>query len=135
VIAEFREFVNRGSFIDLAVGFVMGVAISGVINSIVERLLMPLVAVFFGQPDFESVGQFACEDGVCAGSVGAVITALINFLLVALALFFVVKAYNRLQRNRSGLPEPEEVILLREIRDSLASAPSDPSGQERSTGI
>jgi large conductance mechanosensitive channel len=123
VIHEFREFVNRGSFIDLAIGFVMGVAVSGVINSIVERLLMPLIAMVFGRPDFDRVGQFACEDGVCAGSVGAVITALVNFLLVALTLFFVVKAYNRMQDNQAGLPDPEEVALLREIRDSLAARP------------
>jgi large conductance mechanosensitive channel len=123
VIHEFREFVNRGSFIDLAIGFVMGVAVSGVINSIVERLLMPLIAMVFGQPDFDHVGQFACEDGVCAGSAGAVITALVNFLLVALTLFFVVKAYNRIQDDQAGLPDPEEVALLREIRDSLATRP------------
>jgi large conductance mechanosensitive channel len=127
VIAEFREFINRGNFIDLAVGFVMGVAVSGVINSIVERLLMPLIAVVFGQPDFESVGQFACEAGECAGSLGAVITALINFLLIALALFFVVKAYNRMQRQRPEVPEPEadpeDVLLLREIRDALTRRP------------
>jgi large conductance mechanosensitive channel len=127
VIAEFREFINRGNFIDLAVGFVMGVAVSGVINSIVERLLMPLIAVVFGQPDFESVGQFACEGGECAGSVGAVITALINFLLIALAIFFVVKAYNKMQRRRPEVPEPEadpeDVLLLREIRDALTRRP------------
>jgi large conductance mechanosensitive channel len=127
VIAEFREFINRGSFIDLAVGFVMGVAVSGVINAIVERLLMPMIAVVFGQPDFENVGQFACEAGTCAGSVGAVITALINLLLIALALFFVIKAYNRMQRRQPEVPEPEadpeEVLLLREIRDALARRP------------
>jgi large conductance mechanosensitive channel len=123
MIGEFKEFINRGNFIDLAVGFVMGVAVTGVVTSIVERLLMPVIAVVFGQPDFESVGQFACEGGECAGSVGAVVTALINFLLIAVAVFLIVKAYNRMQRKQPDEPEPEadpdEVVLLREIRDAL----------------
>jgi large conductance mechanosensitive channel len=123
VIAEFKEFVNRGNFIDLAVGFVMGVAVAGVINTFVERLIMPIIGMIFGEPNFDDVGQFACTNGECAGSVGAVITALINFLLVALALFFIVKAYNRLQRAKPEVAEPEaepdDVVLLREIRDEL----------------
>jgi len=123
VIQEFREFVNRGSFVDLAVGFVMGVAVTGVVTAIVERLVMPLIALLFGQPNFDAIGQFACEGGVCAGSVGAVFTAIVNFLLIALVLFFIVKAYNRLQRSDPEEPEPEadpeDVVLLREIRDAL----------------
>jgi large conductance mechanosensitive channel len=123
VIAEFKEFVNRGNFIDLAVGFVMGVAVAGVINTFVERLIMPIIGVLFGEPNFDDVGRFACTNGECAGSVGAVITALISFLLVALALFFIVKAYNKLQRAEPEEPEPEaepdDVVLLREIRDEL----------------
>jgi large conductance mechanosensitive channel len=123
VIAEFKEFINRGNFIDLAVGFVMGVAVAGVINTFVERLIMPIIGLIFGEPNFDDVGQFACTNGECAGSVGAVITALINFLLVALALFFIIKAYNKLQRTRPDEAEPEaeadDVVLLREIRDEL----------------
>jgi large conductance mechanosensitive channel len=123
MLAEFKEFINRGNFVDLAVGFVMGVAVSGVVNSIVERLVMPLIAVVIGQPDFESVGQFACEAGECAGSVGAVLTALINFLLIALVVFFIVKGYNRLQRKQPEEPEPEaepdDVVVLRDILAEL----------------
>ncbi|MFA9429990.1 large conductance mechanosensitive channel protein MscL [Egicoccus sp. AB-alg2] len=132
MIQEFREFVNRGNFVDLAVGFVMGVAVTGVVNAIVERLIMPLIALVFGQPDFDSVGQFACEGGQCAGSVGAVLTALVNFLLIAIVLFFIVKGYNRLQRQHPDEPEPEadpeQVVLLREIRDALAHR--DPAGPQ-----
>jgi large conductance mechanosensitive channel len=84
---------------------------------------MPLIAVVFGQPDFDSRRAVRLRSGECAGSVGAVITALVNFLLIALALFFVVKAYNRMQRRRPDEPEPEadpdDVVLLREIRDEL----------------
>ena len=120
---EFREFINRGNFVDLAVGFVMGVAVTGVVNAIVERLIMPGIAVTFGQPNFDSIGEFACTAEGCAGSVGAVVTALANFLLIAFVLFLIVRASNRLRRADPAEPEPEadpvDVVLLREIRDAL----------------
>jgi large conductance mechanosensitive channel len=126
VITEFKEFINRGNFIDLAVGFVMGVAVTGVVNTLVERMLMPLIAMIFGQPDFDAIGTFGAVDpetGLQTGSVGAVLTAVVNFLLIAFALFLIVKAYNRMQRRRPEEPEPEadpeDVVLLREIRDAL----------------
>lgn len=106
MIAEFREFIDRGSFIDLAVGFVMGAAVSGVVSSLVERLIMPAIAVVFGEPSFEAIGRFACEAGECAGSVGAVLTAVVNLLLVAVVMFAIVTAVNRVRRASSE-PEPE----------------------------
>jgi large conductance mechanosensitive channel len=118
VTAEFREFINRGNFVDLAVGFVMGVAVAGVVTAIVERLVMPAIAVVVGEPNFEAIGQFACEDGTCAGSVGAVITALVNFLLIAVVLFLIVRAYNKMQRAQPEA-DHDDVVLLREIRDLL----------------
>ena len=124
MLNEFREFINRGNFIDLAVGFVMGVAVTGVVNTIVERLIMPGIAVVVGQPNFDSIGEFACTAEGCAGSFGAVLTALVNFLLIAWVLFVIVKAYNRLNRTEPDEPEPEatpeNIVLLREIRDALA---------------
>lgn len=143
MLQEFKEFVNRGNVVDLAVALVLGAAFNPIITSIVDRLLMPLVGMAVGQPDLDRVGTFACTPladpaaadeaaGVvvgaqqCAGSVGAVLTTTVDFLLVALALFFVVKAYNRLQRQKpeqSDAPapaaDPDEVVLLREIRDAL----------------
>jgi large conductance mechanosensitive channel len=118
VLTEFREFINRGNFIDLAVGFVMGVAVTGVVTAVVERLIMPLIAVLAGQPNFDAIGTFGDD-----GSVGAVVTALVNFLLIAVVLFLIVKAYNKMQRTVPDEPEPEadpeDVVLLREIRDAL----------------
>lgn len=135
MLQEFKEFVNRGNVVELAVAFVMGVAFKPIIDNLVERILMPVVGMVVGQPNFDTVGTFACEpgldptanivtaDSVCAGSVGAVLTATINFLLVAFALFFVVRAYNRMNREEEGEPEPEadpeDVVLLRQIRDQL----------------
>lgn len=140
MLNEFRDFINRGNVIELAVAFVLGAAFNPIVTSIVDRLMMPLVGAVVGEPNFDTVGTFACSPGgdpatgiavdgqVCAGSVGAVITALVNFLLVALALFFVVKAYNRFKAaNEEPEPsdkpaEPDDVTLLREIRDLLAAA-------------
>ena len=134
MLAEFREFINRGNFVDLAVGFVMGVAVSGVVTALVERLIMPLIGLVFGEPNFDQIGTFGGEvDGQPVGSVGAVITALVNLLLVAVALFLIVMAYNRMQRLRRTHEEEEdpveiaeEVALLREIRDELKARRVDP---------
>ncbi|MTV27146.1 large conductance mechanosensitive channel protein MscL [Nitriliruptoraceae bacterium ZYF776] len=121
MLTEFKEFINRGNVLDLAVAVVMGAAFAPVISAIVERLLMPLIALVVGQPNFDAVGTFGDD-----GSVGAVITATVNFVLVALALFVVIKAYNRMQRKSPEQPtepepeaDPDDVVLLREIRDLL----------------
>lgn len=137
MIQEFRDFVNRGNVIELAVAFILGAAFQPIVNAVVERLLMPVIGLAVGEPNFDTVGLFACRDGGaaaaegliqgCAGSVGAVVTALVNFLLIALALFFVVRTYNRF-KDATSEPEPEpdapaepdDVTLLREIRDLLA---------------
>jgi large conductance mechanosensitive channel len=139
VLQEFRDFINRGNVVELAVAFVMGVAFKPIIDAIVDRVLMPVIGAAVGEPNFDTVGTFACTPGmdpaagivvgdqVCAGSVGAVVTATVNFVLIALALFFVVKAYNRF-KARAAEPAPEaeppaepaDVTLLREIRDLLA---------------
>jgi len=128
VIAEFREFINRGSFIDLAVGFVMGVAVTGVVNALVDRVVMPTIGLLFGEPNFDQILTFGGvdADGVAVGSIGAVITALVNFLFIALALFFIVKGYNAMQRKAAEgdgeappEPDPADVVLLREILEEL----------------
>jgi len=137
VIAEFKEFIARGSMVELAVAFVLGVAFQSVIAAITGRVLTPLIAWVFGEPNFDTLLTFGAVDpatGVPAGSFGAVLTALLNFLLVAIALFLIVKAYNRLQRRQEEAatepdpePDPEDVLLLREIRDAL-------TGRERRHG-
>ncbi len=126
MLTEFREFISRGSFIELAVAFVMGIAFQGVISVLTDRVITPAIATVFGQPDLDALLTFGAidpETGMPVGSVGALLTALLNFLLVAVALFLVVKAYNRMQRRRPEEPEPEadpeDVVLLREIRDAL----------------
>jgi len=134
VLAEFKEFVNRGNFVDLAVGFVMGVAITTVVQALVNRVVMPAIGLLFGEANFDNLltfGEAVGEDGVPIGSFGAVITALVTFLAVSLVLFLIVRSYNRLQRRVPEQPEPEaepeDVVLLRQIRDAL-TAGSAPVG-------
>jgi large conductance mechanosensitive channel len=133
VIAEFKEFIARGNMVELAVAFVLGVAFQSVISTITGRVLTPLIAWVFGEPNFDTLLTFGAVDpetGIPAGSFGAVLTALVSFLLVALALFLIVKAYNRLQRSQEATdaaadeepePDPMDVVLLREIRDALTA--------------
>lgn len=133
MIQEFKEFISRGNVIDLAVAVVLAAAFTPIVNAIVDRVLMPIIGMIFGQPNFDAVGTFACVapvDGaegivntageLCQGSVGAMITAIISFVLIAAAVFLVVKAYNRMQEPKEEAPAgPSEVELLAEIRDSL----------------
>ncbi|MEX2532838.1 MAG: large conductance mechanosensitive channel protein MscL [Nitriliruptoraceae bacterium] len=116
----FKEFVNRGNFVDLAVGFVMGVAITTVVQALVNRVIMPGIGIIFGESNFDNLltfGEAVGNDGVPIGSFGAVITALVTFIAVALVLFVIVRAYNQMQRRKPDEPEPEakpeDIVLLR----------------------
>lgn len=117
MVQEFKDFINKGSFIDIAVGFVIGVAFTTVVTSFVERLINPALGLIFDVGDLDAIGTFGDN-----GSVGAVIGALINFVLVGLVLFLVVKAYNGMKTPKEVVDQQsEEVRLLTEIRDSLRS--------------
>ena len=123
LLKEFKDFVSRGNLIEIAVGLVMALAFKAVIDAFVNGLLMPLVAAIFGQHDFDRL-TFTINEAVF--SYGAVITQIVTFLLVAAALFFVVvKPFNAWQARRAAGEEeepaapPEDIALLREIRDSL----------------
>ncbi len=138
MIGEFKEFAAKGNMVDMAVGIVIGAAFGTVISSLVADLLMPLIASIFGTPDFTNVFtvlkapadatgvnmdslEAVREAGGVALAYGKFVTSLISFLLVALALFFVVKGM-----NKAKAPEPEpapagptQEDLLAEIRDLL----------------
>ena len=133
MLQEFKDFVNRGNVVDLAVAVVIGAAFGLVVTSFVDDILMQIVADIFGQPDFNNLsihwgeltgeiddqGRLLYEGQIFYGSF---ITQLINFVLIAFAVFLVVKAYNKTKEPEveedSG---PSEVDLLTEIRDSLAN--------------
>ncbi|HJQ77309.1 MAG TPA: large conductance mechanosensitive channel protein MscL [Acidimicrobiia bacterium] len=117
---EFKEFVSKGNVIMLAVGFIMGIAFQTVVNSLVEHVIMPIVAIPFGQPNFS---ELVLEVNGSVIMWGSFVTALVIFLLTALAVFvFVVKPYNA-WTERTGRTEdpagPTEIELLTEIRDTL----------------
>ena len=123
MLKEFREFVLRGNVIDLAIAVVLGAAFGVVVNSFVNDILMQLIAMIGGQPDFSGL-SFTINDAEFR--YGAFLNAVIAFLIVAAAIFFVVvKPMNALMaRRKAGLePEPEavpeDVVLLGEIRDLL----------------
>jgi large conductance mechanosensitive channel len=114
VLKEFREFINRGNLIDLAVGFVLGVAFAGVVTSLTEGIVTPLIGRIFQVEGLQGY--------VVAGDIelGRFLAAIINFIVVAFVLFLVVKAYNRMRAPAPAAAPPEDIVLLREIRDLLA---------------
>ena len=135
MMQDFREFAVKGNAIDLAVGVIIGGAFGKIVDSIVGDLIMPVVSKLIGGLDFSSyylplAGQqtgLSLEQAREAGAVfayGNFITILVNFILLAFIIFMMVKQINRLKKEEEVVPEPapetpEEVQLLREIRDSL----------------
>ncbi len=136
---EFKAFVMRGNVIDLAVGMVVGTAFSGIVKSLVDDVIMPPIGLILGGVDFSNLfitlksGANAPAEGYAtlaaaqaAGAVtlniGLFINTVISFLIIATAIFAVIKGINKLQKPapEEAPAEPsEEILLLREIRDSL----------------
>jgi large conductance mechanosensitive channel len=112
MIQEFKDFINRGNLVDIAVAFVMGVAFAAVITSLTNDIINPIIAKIFS---VESLAEWA-PGGI---NVGSFLVAVINFLIVAFVMFLVVKAYNRMKSEQPPAEPTEEVLLLREIRDGL----------------
>ncbi len=134
MLKEFREFIARGNVLELAVAVIIGAAFGSIIDSLVADIINPTIGLIFGQPDFSSVyinlsGQAyptyaaAKEAGAHVIGIGAFLTAIINFLIIAFALFIIVRASNRLQAERAADPAPpipsKEEVLLTEIRDAI----------------
>jgi large conductance mechanosensitive channel len=113
MLREFRDFINRGNLIDLAVAFVLGVAFAGVVTALTEGVVTPLIGRIFQVDNLQSY--------VVAGDieVGRFLAAILNFLVVAFVMFLVVKAYNRTKKPAEAPADPAELVLLREIRDAL----------------
>jgi large conductance mechanosensitive channel len=131
MIKEFREFLLRGNVVDLAVAVILGAAFGAVVTSFVNDILMQLIAMIGGKPDFSGL-RFTINDAEFR--YGAFLNAVISFVIIAAAVFFfVVKPVNALMaRRKAGLePEveavPEDVVLLGEIRDLLRAQGTRPS--------
>jgi large conductance mechanosensitive channel len=132
VISEFREFAVKGNVMDLAVGVIIGAAFAKIVDSLVGDIIMPVISRVFGGLDFSNyfvplAGQTATTlaDAKKAGAVlayGNFLTVTLNFIILAFVIFLMVRQMNRLKRTTPApapAAPPEEVLLLREIRDGL----------------
>ena len=135
MMQEFREFAVKGNVIDLAVGVIIGGAFGKIVDSLVSDVIMPMVSAVFGKIDFSNL--FIVLGNVPAGTAmtldalkkagvpvlayGNFITIAVNFLILAFIIFLMVKQINRMKRETPAAPvtTAEDVLLLREIRDSL----------------
>jgi large conductance mechanosensitive channel len=136
MMSEFKEFAVKGNVMDLAVGVIIGGAFGKIVDSVVADLIMPLVGAIFGKLDFSNL--FVVLGNVPAGTgttldalkkagipvfaYGNFITVAVNFAILAFIIFMMVKQINRLKKEAppaAPAPTPEDVLLLREIRDNL----------------
>ncbi|HRM00330.1 MAG TPA: large conductance mechanosensitive channel protein MscL [Acidovorax sp.] len=138
MLQEFREFAVKGNVIDLAVGVIIGGAFGKIVDSVVSDLIMPVVGLVFGKLDFSNLflvlgtapeGTAMTLDalrkaGVPVLAYGSFLTVAVNFIILAFIIFIMIKQINRLKREAPAEPAapeatPEDIQLLREIRDSL----------------
>ena len=134
---EFREFAVKGNVVDLAVGVIIGGAFGKIVDSLVADIIMPVIGLVFGKLDFSNLyivlGSIPAgvannladlkKAGVPVLAYGSFITILVNFIILAFVIFLMIKQINRLRRTEEAAPAPaappEDIVLLREIRDSL----------------
>ena len=136
IVSEFKAFAVKGNAMDLAVGVIIGAAFGKIVDSIVKDLIMPIIGAVFGGFDFSNLfvalgtvpeGAAMTLDGLREANVpvfayGNFITILINFIILAFIVFIIVKQLNRLKKEAppaAPAATPEDIVLLREIRDSL----------------
>ena len=138
MMQEFKEFAVKGNVIDLAVGVIIGGAFGKIVDSVVGDLIMPLAGMVFGKMDFSNLywvlGAIPAgtantlvelkKAGVPVFAYGSFITVAVNFIILAFIIFVMVKQINRLKREAPAAPAeapatPEDILLLREIRDNL----------------
>lgn len=127
IIKEFKEFINRGSVVDLAVGVAVGGAFTSIVNSLVNDIVMPIVSLVAGGFNFTSlkltVPNFFGAKNSAVIAYGNFLQNVVNFFIIALVIFLIVRALNKLRRKKdeetSTKKPDEQILLLREIRDQL----------------
>jgi large conductance mechanosensitive channel len=129
MISEFKEFISRGNVVDLAVGVVIGAAFGKIVTALVDGIVMPLIGYASGgvsvsdwkfvlkPSQLDAAGKEVAAE--VAVKYGMFLQTAIDFLLIALVIFLVLKAYNRVRKPAEAPATPEDIVLLREIRDSL----------------
>ena len=130
MVSEFKEFIARGNVVDLAVGVVIGAAFGKIVTAFVDKIIMPPIGLLVGGVDFSkwawtlkeaTVDAAGKEVPAVAIGIGEFLNTVVQFVIVAFAIFLLVKAVNRLHRKPEAAPAApsEDVLLLREIRDAL----------------
>jgi large conductance mechanosensitive channel len=118
LFSEFKDFIGQGNLITIAVGLIMALYTKAIVDAILAGVIFPIISAIFGKPDIFQIGF---DIGDARISIGLVITAIINFVVVAFILFLIVKVWNKLYVQRAAAPT--EVELLAEIRDELRRRP------------
>jgi large conductance mechanosensitive channel len=134
VFKEFKEFINRGNVVDLAVAVVIGAAFTAIVRSFTEDVIDPLLAAVGGQPNFDKVGIVTLNNAEF--HFGELLTAIVEFLIIAFVMFLVVKMINRMQERRASEVDEKtetEIELLTQIRDELVAARR--SGETGTDGV
>jgi large conductance mechanosensitive channel len=118
MLKEFKDFAMKGNIVDLAVAVIIGGAFGAVVTSLTESLIMPLISMILGK---DGMGGIAFTIGDTIFPIGKFLQAVINFFLIAFVLFLIIKAMNSMKKKEAEAPAatPEDIQLLREIRDSL----------------
>lgn len=134
MLQEFKDFINKGGIFEAAVGLIMALAFVPVVTSMVDDVIMPIVARIFGQPDFSSLSiglggsqEVTLEDGTVVVRepqifYGSFINTVISFVIIGFVIFMLVKLYNQATRKAEEEEGPSDTELLTEIRDSLRTA-------------
>jgi len=136
MLKEFKEFIARGNVVDLAVAVIVGAAFTGVIKALTDNVLMPIIGIIFGKPTFDDALILTIRNSQIR--FGSLLTALVNFLIVAFAMFLVVKAINKMnelgeklrkqKEDEEADEEQTELELLAEIRDALVGRTGGSAG-------
>ncbi len=117
MLQEFKDFIDKGGVFEAAVGLVLALAFTPIVNAIVDGVLMQIVAAIFGEPDFSSL---TFDIGDASIQYGLVLTTIVSFIAIAFILFLLVRAYNRATDKQDEESGPSEVDLPNAIRDNLA---------------
>ncbi len=118
MLKEFREFAMKGNIVDLAVAVIIGTAFSKIVTALTNTIIMPIISLIMGKG---GVSELSVSIGNTEFPIGVFLQAVIDFILVAFVLFLVVRTMNRMKKKEipAPAPTPEDILLLREIRDSL----------------
>jgi large conductance mechanosensitive channel len=120
MLKEFKDFINRGNVIDLAVAVVLGVQFGAIVTTFVDAVLLPIIGLVFGEQNFGGILDFEVNGTVIG--LGTLVDSIVQFVLIALGVFIVVKVVNKMKKPAEAAPAaPTEIELLTEIRDALRS--------------